>query len=84
MSENLNQSTPAGRMMETAQNMVTLITENLTGMQGTLLRPMLGNYLGALSSALTDKKALDFVDKIQYMLDYVRGDSNDQSSGDVH
>jgi hypothetical protein len=36
-----------------------------------MIRPMLTNYLNALSTALTNDKALDFCKTVRQWLDYV-------------
>ena len=62
---------PAARMQQVAENMATKILGEMSGMQGTLLKPMLTNYLNLLTQTLTDAKAVEMCEMIRSTADYV-------------
>jgi len=69
--EDSRNQTPAGRAQQVAEQMGELISQNLQGIQGQMLKPMLKNYLGMLSTALTDEKALEVCGVLQSAAAYV-------------
>lgn len=73
MDQPLNQpqTTPASRLIQVAEKIVEGLLSQVPGMQGLVLKPMLTNYLGLLTSTISDEKALTICGMINGMIGYV-------------
>jgi len=76
---------PKDRLTEIANQLATQISNQLSGIQGTLLKPMLTNYLNLLTTQLTNESSLNLCDTLQGYIDYVMyGDNRSQAEGNNH
>lgn len=67
------QSSPASRLVEVAEKIVEGLLPQVQGIQGMMIKPMLTNYMGLLTSSISDEKAIEICGVINGFISYVEG-----------